>query len=69
MEVLAIGSKVKIKQPNRNGIILAVCIRGKTLNVSYECVWWETGTRHSKWLEDIEVHKKEAEKLKIGFQK
>ena len=66
--LLQIGSEVEMKQSDKIGVVLAVCIRGKEKNISYECVWWESGNRKTAWFESIEIYPKGTDRLKIGFK-
>lgn len=68
MQVLSIGNKVQLEN-DAIGTIIAIAIRGSSLNVKYEVVWFEGSCRNSEWLESFEIKKKGNNILKIGFTK
>lgn len=68
IEVLPVGNTVKLKA-GKNATIKAICITGELLDITYNCIWWENGSRHTAWLHTFEMLDVNNVKntIKIGF--
>ncbi len=67
IEVMQIETPVMIAE-NIPALITAILINDK-FRVTYQCVWWESGTRNMEWLEEFEVTRADdTQGMTIGFQ-
>lgn len=66
-DLLKPGSKVKISQPDIDGVIERVSI-GLSLCPLYEVVWWSGRDKKSDWFYRESLHTTTTDSIKIGFK-
>jgi hypothetical protein len=64
LTLFKIGTKVRVGEGE--GTITCIALYAND-HVRYEVAWWQSGTRHSQYLEECEIEPLTEETLQIGF--
>ena len=66
IKVFEIGSLVSLS--GIKAVVTGITIRSSNF-VTYECSWWDNNAHNCKWLDGIEVEKREDSQMgKVGFK-
>lgn len=65
LEVFEIGSAVEFVSGQGTATVSGISIR--QTGVTYECVWWDGGSRKQEWVHSFEIRSASECDKKIGF--